>query len=108
VFEDHYSQPRGRIATAGCKETGMFHEEKTFNLKFSLEASFPDDYDGDEDNHVWVKDWEQRIKPEMTKLIFDFLRRHSAWTVHVRNRGLSPLDEIEIAMAKDYSNRSLA
>ena len=86
----------------------MFHEEKTFNLRFSLEASFPDDYDGDEDNHVWVQDWEQRIKPEMTKMIFDFLRRHSAWAVHVRNRGVSPLDEIEIAMAKDYSNRSLA
>ena len=86
----------------------MFHEEKTFNLRFSLEASFPDDYDGDEDNHVWVQDWEQRIKPEMTKMIFDFLRRHSAWTVRVRNRGVSPIDEIEIAMAKDYSNRSLA
>ena len=86
----------------------MFHEDKTFNLRFSLEASFPDDYDGDEDHHVWVQDWEQRIKPEMTKTIFDFLRRHSTWTVHVRNRGVSPLDEIEIAMAKDYSNRSLA
>ena len=86
----------------------MYQEEKTFTFRFHMEAKFPEDYDGDEDNHVWVQDWEQRIKPEMTKLIFDFLRRHSAWTVRVRNRGLSPLDEIEIAMARDFSNRSLA
>jgi len=86
----------------------MFHEAKTFNLRFSLEASFPDDYDGDEDGHAWVQDWETRIKPELIKLIFDFLRRHSSWTVHVRNRGLPPVDEIEIAMVRDFSNRSLA
>jgi len=86
----------------------MFKEEKTFNFRFTLEASFPEDYDGDEDNHAWVQEWEKRIKPELTKLMFDFLRHHSSWTVHVRNRGLSPLDEIEIAMTKDFSNRSLA
>ena len=102
---DSHAAGSQRLAT---KETRMFHEDKTFNLRFSLEASFPDDYDGDEDNHVWVQDWEQRIKPEMMKILFDFLRRHSAWTVRVRNRGLSPLDEIEIAMARDFSNRSLA
>ena len=41
----------------------MFHEDKTFNLRFSLEASFPDDYDGDEDHHVWVQDWQYKGMP---------------------------------------------
>jgi hypothetical protein len=86
----------------------MYQEDKTFIFKFHLEAQFPEDYDGDEDNHVWAQDWEKRMKPELTKLIFDFLRRHSSWTVYVRNRGISPLDEIEVAMIKDFSNRSLA
>lgn len=86
----------------------MFQEEKTFNLRFSLEALFPDDYDGAEDNHAWVQDWEHRIKPELLKVVFDFLRRHTSWSVHVRNRGIAPTDEIEIAMLKDFSNRSLA
>jgi hypothetical protein len=86
----------------------MYQEDKTFIFKFHLEAQFPEDYDGGEDNHAWVQDWEKRMKPELTKLIFDFLRRHSSWTVHVRNRGISPLDEIEVAMIKDFSNRSLA
>ena len=83
----------------------MFQEEKTFNLRFTLEARFPDDYEGDEDGQQWVKEWEQQLKPELVKTVFDCLRRHPAWNVHVRNRGASPLDEIEIAMIKDITGR---
>jgi len=81
----------------------MFQEEKSFNLRFALEAKFPDDYEGDEDGQMWVKEWEQRLKPELVKLVFDYLRRHPAWTVHVRNRGASSLDEIEIAMERAFT-----
>lgn len=81
----------------------MFQEEKRFTLRFSLEATFPEGYEGDEDNYAWLRDWNSQVKPELLKLIFDALRRHPAWTAHVRNRGLSPEDEIEIAMVKDYS-----
>jgi len=81
----------------------VYQEEKSFALRFALEARFPDDYEGDEDGQAWVKEWEQRLKPELVKLVFDYLRRHPAWTVHVRNRGASPLDEIEIAMLKDFT-----
>ena len=82
----------------------MFQEEKTFNLRFALEAKFPDDYGGDEDGQLWVAEWEQRLKPELVKLVFDYLRRHPAWTVHIRNRGASPLDEIEIAMERAFTD----
>jgi ribosomal protein L11 methylase PrmA len=82
----------------------MFQEEKTFNLRFALEAKFPDDYEGNEDGQMWVKEWEQRLKPELVKLVFDYLRRHPAWTVHVRNRGASSLDEIEIAMERAFTD----
>jgi hypothetical protein len=78
----------------------VFREEKTFTLRFSLEAEFPDNYEGDEDEYKWLKDWEQQDKPALMKLIFDILRRDPAWSVHVRNRGASPLDEIEIVMVK--------
>ena len=85
----------------------MIHEEKQFCLRFSLEAQFPEEYEGEEDNYVWVRDWEQRVKPELLKIIFDALRRHPLWTVHVRNRGLSPQDEIEIAMTKNLATQRL-
>lgn len=81
----------------------MFQEEKNFNLRFSLEANFPEDYDGKEDDYAWLEEWETRVKPELLKIIFDSLRRNPGWTVHVRNRGVSPNDEIEIALLKDFT-----
>jgi hypothetical protein len=85
----------------------MFQEEKSFTLRFSLEASFPDEYEGELDNHAWVQEWERLVKPELIRVLFESLRKHPSWAAHVRNRGLSPLDEIEIALTKDFSKPSL-
>ena len=38
----------------------------------------------------------------LLKVIFDSLRKHSSWKAHIRNRGASPLDEIEIALVKSF------
>ncbi len=81
----------------------MYQEEKTFTVRISLEATFPEDYEGSEDDYAWLRDWEVRVKPELLKTIFDSLRRYPAWNAHVRNRGKPPGDEIEIAMNKDFS-----
>ncbi len=81
----------------------MYQEEKTFTLRFSLEASFPDDYEGEEDNQAWIREWETRIKPDLLRALFESLRQHRPWQTHVRNRGISPADEIEIVLARDFS-----
>ncbi len=81
----------------------MYQEEKAFTLRFSLEASFSDDYEGDEDHQAWVRGWEERIKPDLLKALFESLRQHQSWQSHVRNRGKSPDDEIEIVLARDFS-----
>jgi hypothetical protein len=81
----------------------MYQEEQTFALRFTLEASFPDDYEGDEDNNVWVREWEALIKPQLLKLVFELLRQYHGWTAHVRNRGASPTDEIEVVLSRDFS-----
>ncbi len=81
----------------------MFQEEKTFTFRFSLEATFPDEYEGDEDNYAWLQDWEKRIKPELLHVLFTSLRQNASWTSHVRNRGMSPETEIEIVMTKDFA-----
>ena len=82
----------------------MYHEEKTFNIRFHLEAQFPDEYNGDEDSHAWEYDWETRIKPEIIKAVFQALRNTPSWLSHVRNRGWSATDEIEIVMTKVFNN----
>jgi hypothetical protein len=81
----------------------MYQEEKTFVLRFTLEASFPDDYDGEDDHLAWVREWEAQVKPDMLKQVFEALRRQPAWTSHVRNRGMASTDEIEIVVARDFS-----
>ena len=81
----------------------MYVEEKTFTLRFSLEASFPDDYEGEDDQLAWMQEWESQIKPQLMKRLFESLRQHPAWKSHIRNRGISPVDEIEIVLSRDMS-----
>ena len=81
----------------------MFQEEKEFILRFSLEARFPEDYEGEEEGYLWLKEWESVVKPELLKNIFSSLRRHPRWNARVRNRGASPENEIEIVMTKDIT-----
>ena len=81
----------------------MYQEEKTFCLRVTLEASFPDDYDGEEDESNWIREWEARMKPQLIKSVFDSLRQQRGWLSHIRNRGVSPTDEIEIVVSKDFS-----
>jgi hypothetical protein len=80
----------------------MFPEEKTFTFRFTLEANFPEEYEGEADDYRWLRDWEQRLKPDLLKLMMSYLREHPAWNAHVRNRGLSPEDEIEIVLTRDF------
>lgn len=49
----------------------MYQEEKTFRLRVTLEASFPDNYDGEEDESNWIREWEARMKPQLIKSVFD-------------------------------------
>ena len=85
----------------------MYQEEKQFVLKFSLEVQFPDAYEGEEDDYVWLRDWEGRIKPELLKGLFSALRQDPLWTARIRNRGMAPTDEIEIMLSRDFSANAI-
>jgi hypothetical protein len=88
------------------KEAIMYQEEVSFNIRFSLEAQFPEDYEEDEDALAWVRDWDARVKPDVMKAIFQTLRHFPEWSAHIRNRGMAATDEIEIALVKDFSRPS--
>ena len=84
----------------------MWTEDKSFLFRISLEAQFPDDYEGSHDELAWLREWEQQIKPVLIKQLFETLRDYPAWKAHVRNRGISATDEIEVAMVRDFSSPS--
>ena len=77
-------------------------EERTFRLWFSWSAEIPeeawedDDFNGDE----WLNEWETKIKPGLVRAVFTYLRTFEDWKCHIRNRGVSPLEEIEIVVKK--------
>ncbi len=85
----------------------MYQEEESFKLRFSLEARFPDDYDGEEDERAWLEQWDAQVKPDIVKCIFHTLERYPEWEAHFRNRGVAATDEIEIVLEKSFSNPSL-
>ena len=61
------------------KEHKMYKEEESFNLRFSLEAKFPDGYEGEDDERVWLNQWEKEVKPDIVKSIFQTLERFPGW-----------------------------
>ena len=78
-------------------------DEHIFNLRFSLSAQISpeawddEDFEGDE----WLHEWEARVKPGLVREVFTYLRKFEGWNCHIRNRGVSPIDEIEIVMQKE-------
>jgi hypothetical protein len=85
------------------KGEDMYQEETSFNIRFSLEANFSDDYEGEEDALAWVRDWDTRVKPDVMKAVFQTLRQFPEWGAHIRNRGMAATDEIEIALIKNFA-----
>jgi len=104
---------QGLILQRPCKERLLSRQnnfmvgdnEHTFLLRFSLSAEIPpetwddEDFEGDE----WLNEWEGQIKPGLVRAVFSYLRQFEGWNFHIRNRGVSPLDEIEIVVLKAKS-----
>ena len=78
--------------------------EKTFTVRFTISAAIPEVLleDDDFDEDAWRQEWEVRVKPGLIRAIFSHLRSVPDWEAHIRNRGVSPLDEIEIVAQRTY------
>ncbi|MBI3770690.1 MAG: hypothetical protein HY271_19650 [Deltaproteobacteria bacterium] len=80
----------------------METRDKTFLLRFTLEAEIPDALWEQEDfeEDAWLDEWEIGVKPGLIRAVFTHLRSVPAWSARIRNRGVSPLDEIEIVVSR--------
>lgn len=83
----------------------METKEKSFVIRFSLTATIPDALweDDDFEDGAWLEEWEARIKPGLVRAVFSHLRSFPDWEAHIRNRGMSPLDEIEIVVERRFA-----
>lgn len=82
----------------------MESKEKSFNLRFSLTADIPEALWNDEDfeEDEWLHEWEASIKPGLIRAIFTHLRSFPHWAARIRNRGISPTEEIEIVLQRVF------
>lgn len=78
--------------------------EKTFHLRFTLSADVPEELfdDDDFDENEWLREWETAVKPRLIRLLFAELRAFPHWEARVRNRGISPEDEVEVVVTRRY------
>jgi len=79
-------------------------QEKSFTLRFSLVADIPDELleRDDFDEAEWLAEWEAQLKPGLVRAVFKHLRSFEGWEAHARNRGISPVDEIEVVVTRSY------
>jgi len=82
----------------------METREKSFTIRFSLTVKIPEAQWEDEDfeEEDWLTEWEAQIKPGLIRAVFGHLRSFPNWEAHIRNRGISALDEIEIALERSF------
>lgn len=83
----------------------METREKSFVIRFSLSAAIPEALWEDDcfEEDEWLDEWEAQIKPGVLRAIFAQLRSFPNWQAHIRNRGISPLDEVEIVVERSFA-----
>lgn len=84
----------------------MQSDEHGFVLRFSVRAEIPAEKleDDDFDEREFLAEWQHALKPEVVRAVFQALRAAPGWTAHVRNRGASSDDEIEIVVERGYAD----
>jgi hypothetical protein len=77
----------------------MHVERKEFTLRFELSASFPEDYDGDDDGYAWAA-----AVPALAQSLIAAVTRAVAtqpgWSLRPKNRGRSSEDEITFVVER--------
>jgi hypothetical protein len=83
----------------------MQSDEYAFLLRFSVRADIPGAVlaDDDFDERAFLAEWEAALKPDVVRAVFQALRAVPGWTAHVRSRGASSADEIEIVVERSYA-----
>ena len=76
----------------------MHRETHTFTVRIELEASFDDDYEGDDDGGAWLRRFHDETRPQVVAAIMRVLAADRRVTVRPQSRGRSPEDEVEIGV----------
>jgi hypothetical protein len=74
-----------------------YREAKTFTIRIELEATFADEYEGDDDGGEWLRRWSSEVRPGVVRAVLSALAAGGPrYHVAPRSRGKAVDDEAEI------------
>ena len=79
--------------------TRMHVEDKEFVIRFELRASFPDDYQGDDDGYAWTTAF-RPLAQALIQAVARTVAAHPGWHIRPTNRGRSSEDEVSFILEK--------
>ncbi len=74
----------------------QYKEERQLVIRLDLRASFPDDYEGDDDGFAWHEDFDKNVRPKLVAEVMRVLTASGRFKITPINRGLDTHDELEI------------
>jgi len=71
-------------------------EEREFSIRLHLSATFPDDYEGDDDGFVWRERFAREVEPRLVAALFDVLRSDPRFRAVPAPRGRDPETGVDL------------
>lgn len=77
-----------------------YREERTYNVQLRLSATFPDDYEGDDDGYEWHAHFDRVVRPRIARAVIEALLEGGGWKVTPSNRGQSESEQLELIVER--------
>ncbi|AKF05252.1 hypothetical protein [Sandaracinus amylolyticus] len=77
-----------------------YREERTYTIELRLSASFPDDYEGEEDGYEWHARFDRVVRPRIARAVIEALMRDPGWKVTPTTRGESESERLELRVER--------
>ena len=74
----------------------VHREEGRFDIRIELSAEFDEDYEGDDDGYLWLRRFQEEVRPRLARAVFDALRSDPSFRAIPVSRGASPDENMEI------------
>ena len=87
-------------AQEGEVPTVRYVEERDFTLRLDLRCEFPEQYDGEQDGYVWLREFHDRLLPRLVQAAVGVIRQHPGWSVRPGNRGRPLQDEVTLVVER--------
>jgi hypothetical protein len=71
-------------------------EEREFEIRLHLVATFPEEYEGTEDGFAWYERFDRGLRPRLVAAMFDLLRSDPTFSALAAPRGRDPDRGIDI------------